>query len=94
MLAKREAVLRGADEALVLNARGHDSRRHFAYSTSGGASWSELTSAPFSNLHYGGGYCEGSTIALPGSGLLAFSTPFSPTQRANMSIFVSSDNSA
>lgn len=85
-------VAQTANGSLVLNARGHDSRRHFAYSTSGGASWSELTSAPFSNLRYGGGYCEGSTVALPGSGLLAFSTPFSPTQRANMSIFISSDN--
>ncbi len=84
--------------SLLINARGHDSKRHFAWSDTGGETWGPLTTRPFAGgLRYGGGYCEGSTIALPG-GLLAFSTPFEALEpkpvnsRSNMSIFVSRDS--
>merc|ERR1712181_128787 len=58
----------------------------------GGKTWGQLTTRPFMGRHYAGGYCEGSTIAIPGTNILAFSTPFALKSRANLSIFFSSDS--
>lgn len=86
--------------SLLINMRSHASVRLFAWSVTGGATWGPLTDKPFHGLKYGGGYTEGSTIAMSGSDLLAFSTPFlqpnplpnsGDDSRSNMSIFLSRD---
>eukprot|EP00041_Stephanoeca_diplocostata_P011437 m.189871 g.189871 ORF g.189871 m.189871 type:complete len:468 (+) comp18535_c0_seq4:125-1528(+) len=84
---------RTANGSLIMNMRSQLGHRLFAWSHDNGVSWSPPTSTPFFNgLTYAGGACEGSTISVGTS--LIFSTPFSTTSRANMTLFRSVDNGA
>lgn len=80
--------------SLVLNMRSREHKRQFSWSNDEGTSWSEPTALPFNNgAAYGGGDTEGSTVRLPGSDRLVFSTPFA-AGRSNLSLFVSDDSGA
>ena len=60
-----------------------------------GEKWTPPTAAPFAFAgKYAGGGTEGSTLRVPGSNLLLFSTPFSQHARANLTIFRSTTNGA
>lgn len=73
--------------SLVMNQRTRTGERQFSWSHDDGATWSAPTTKPFAfSGKYGGGGCEGSSIAVGDSGLLLFSTPFAQG-RANMSVF-------
>jgi hypothetical protein len=53
------------------------------------------TTAPFAFAgKYAGGGTEGSTLRVPDSDLLLFSTPFSEHARANLTIFKSTNSGA
>ena len=84
-----------ANGSLLMNMRTRAGIRQFAWSEDQGASWSTPITSPFNaGQKYAGGGCEGSTVALPGSSKLVFSTPFSGRGRENMTLFVSTDNGA
>jgi sialidase-1 len=85
---------RAPNGSLVMNMRTKSGYRQFSWSDDNGTSWSAPTSAPMEQLQYDGGSCEGSTIALPGSDVLAFSTPYSTKARENMTVLTSTDSGA
>ena len=74
------------NNSLIVNMRSKDSKRHFSWSYDDGDHWTEPTTAPFDEYHLGGD-CEGSTVVLPDSGIVVFSTPYSAAGRDNMTIF-------
>merc|ERR1712166_6518 len=90
---------RAPNGSLVMNMRTRGGVRQFAWSDDDGSTWSAPVTSPFNDLRYGGGGCEGSTVALPSaldapaSSKLVFSTPFSQG-RKNMTLFVSEDSGA
>eukprot|EP01052_Picozoa_sp_SAG31_P047096 SAG31_NODE_9281_length_1305_cov_1.792703_1_plen_126_part_00 len=70
--------------------RGPSGQRLVAWSQDGGTSWSPSKKVLVGGLgRYAGATCEDSTIAA--SKALLFSTPFHPTERANMTVFASHD---
>jgi sialidase-1 len=87
-----------------MNMRTRNSIRQFAWSDDDGDTWSAPITSPFHDRKYGGGGCEGSTVALPSAtdtgvdtgastSKLVFSTPFAKG-RENMTVFVSRDSGA
>ena len=86
-------VARAPDGTLVMNARSVGGKRLIAWSKDDGGSWSAPDATAFSGDHKLSGDCEGSTIRIPGTDLLAFSTPYTTEHaRANMTIFTSGDS--
>lgn len=77
--------------SLLVNMRSRDKKRHFSWSHDNGSSWTTSITSPFDEWTPLGSDCEGSTVALPESGLLTFSTPFSLAGRDNMTLFTSND---
>lgn len=79
-----------APGTVVIHMRTPQGQRLVAYSSNGGATWGPSKVVLVGGRSkYGGGTCEGSTIAA--GGRLLFSTPFHPTSRANMTVLSSSD---
>ena len=85
---------RAPNGSLIMNQRTKLGFRQFSWSDDNGTSWSAPITSPMDKLKYAGGGCEGSTIALPGSGVLAFSTPYSTKGRENMTVLTSTDSGA
>lgn len=84
------------NSSLVMNMRTRTGVRQFSWSLDGkGEQWTAPTAAPFAFAgKYAGGSTESSTLRVPGSDLLLFSTPFSQRARANLTIFASRDSGA
>lgn len=84
-----------ANGSLILSMRTKNGIRQWSTSEDSGATWSAPVVTrkgdPLS-IKYDGGTCEGSTVAVGQQ--LAFSTPYSTTARANVSVFLSKDNGA
>jgi sialidase-1 len=76
-----------ANGSLLVNMRFTDKRRHFAWSHDDGETWTAPTVAPLERFSPLGSDCEGSTVVLPDSGLVVFSTPFSAAGRENLTLF-------
>jgi arylsulfatase A-like enzyme len=76
--------------SLVMNMRTLKGWRQFSWSHDNGSRWTVPVRSPSFLEIYGGGTTEGSTVTLD-SGSLAFSTPFGPAGRANLTVFVSED---
>jgi len=87
-----------ANGSLIMNQRTRGGVRQFSWSHDNGTTWTEPLQSPFNGgQKYAGGSCEGSTVSLPaagGVGDLVFSTPFSISARANMTLFKSTDSGA
>lgn len=78
--------------SLVLNMRTRTGFRSFTWSDDNGKTWSVPTSGPFP--YKLGADCEGSTIRVPATDQMLFSTPFSSKGRYNMTVWRSRDSGA
>ena len=84
------------NHSLIMNMRTKTGVRQFSWSLDGkGEEWTAPTTAPFDFAgKYAGGGTEGSTVRIPNTDTLLFSTPFSQTSRANLTIFSSTNSGA